>query len=340
MGIRILLLTILFTACVEATTVNGRFIPTVNETQCSLLVQLNTDTGVDDMGGATIVIGYDAGVLTFSNYVYHNFSGGNYSTATVTNPQANRLWLNIDLPYYNSNNGTVVAGNPQWTNVVTIVFNIVNPNATATFSWQTTSMFWGIYDGNNIDLWNTGLFEDISQPLPVELSLFEGVATGFTAYLRWITETEVNCYGFEVERDGQLIGFVAGSGNSNSPKEYKFTYPINRAVHKYRLKMIDIDGSFTYSNEITIKISDPYDISLYPNPFNSSISLMISVEQKQDVEVSVYSITGELIERYQLKQVEGFYILSIDMTNQPTGVYLYVIQGQYFTKTLKGVLIK
>ena len=92
----------------------------------SVLLQVNTNTGIDDLGGSTIVFGFDTSAISFTNtpiknvdYFFHNFSGGNYSSATVTKPMKNRIWVNIDLPFINSNNGTVVAGSPQWTNVVT-----------------------------------------------------------------------------------------------------------------------------------------------------------------------------------------------------------------------------
>ena len=69
---------------------------------------------------------------------------------------------------------------------------------------------------------------------------------------RWQTVTEVNSYGFEVERkiidqqDWEMIGFVPGSGNSNSPKNYKLVdeVPNKRTSYLYRLKQIDTNGGF------------------------------------------------------------------------------------------------
>ena len=59
----------------------------------------------------------------------------------------------------NSNNGTVVASSPEWTDVVTINFDVENPNITPGLSWLLTSAFWGIYDADNTTLWETGVFE-------------------------------------------------------------------------------------------------------------------------------------------------------------------------------------
>ncbi|HSW55032.1 MAG TPA: T9SS type A sorting domain-containing protein [Ignavibacteriaceae bacterium] len=156
-----------FTFSVLPTTINGRF-TVLNSTssEFTVLFQVNTNTGVDDLGGSTMVFGFDTAAISFTStpvsnvdYIFHNFSGGNYSSATITKPMKNRIWVNIDLPFVNSNNGTVISSSPQWTDVVTINFNVENPNITPGLSWLLTSAFWGIYDADNITLWETGLFE-------------------------------------------------------------------------------------------------------------------------------------------------------------------------------------
>ena len=156
-----------FTFSVLPTTINGRFM-VLNSTnsEFTVLFQVNTNTGIDDLGGTTIVFGFDTAAISFTStpisnvdYIFHNFSGGNYSSATVTKPMKNRIWVNIDLPFVNSNNGTVISSSPQWTDVVTINFDVENPNITPGLSWLLTSSFWGIYDADNTTLWETGVFE-------------------------------------------------------------------------------------------------------------------------------------------------------------------------------------
>ena len=155
------------TFAVLPTTINGRFIvQNIANSKISVLLQVNTNTGIDDLGGATIVFGFDTSAISFTNtpvknvdYIFHNFSGGNYTSATITKPMKNRIWVNIDLPFVNSNSGTVVAGSPQWTNVVTIKFDVKNPNIAPGLTWFMTSLFWGIYDANNTTFWQTGVFD-------------------------------------------------------------------------------------------------------------------------------------------------------------------------------------
>ena len=155
------------TSSILPTTINGRFtVLEADSSKFTVLFQVNTNTGIDDLGGSTIVFGFDTTAISFPNnpikdvdYIFHNFYGGNYSPATVTRPMKNRIWVNIDLPFVNSNNGTVISGSPQWTDVVTIIFDAVDVNSSAGLSWLSTSIFWGIYDADNITLWETGGFE-------------------------------------------------------------------------------------------------------------------------------------------------------------------------------------
>jgi len=163
-----------FACSVSPTTINGRFtVLDVTSSNFTVLLQINTDSGTDDLGGTTIVFNFDTTAINFPDnpvkdidYIFHNFYGGNYSSATVTKPMRNQIWVNIDLPYINNNNGTIVAGSPEWTDIVTFYFDVVNPNGSANLSWLTTSPFWGIYDADNSTLWNTGVFEDF--PTSVE----------------------------------------------------------------------------------------------------------------------------------------------------------------------------
>jgi len=168
-----------FASYISPTTINGRFtVMNITSSEFTVLLQINTNTGVDDLGGATIVFSFDTAAISFTSnpvknvdYVSHNFSDGNYSPATVTRPANNKIWVNIDLPFNNSNNGAVVAGSPEWTDVVTIKFGVADLNSTINLSWLSTSLFWGIYDADNTTLWETGTFEDLLDfPFPVGLS--------------------------------------------------------------------------------------------------------------------------------------------------------------------------
>ena len=108
--------------------------------------------------------------------------------------------------------------------------------------------------------------------LPVELTSFTANLIGGNVELHWATQTEVNNYGFEIERATSLtqiipvwdkVGFVEGNGNSNSPKEYSFTdFPNGETKFQYRLKQIDNDGKYEYSSVVSIEIKVPNTIHI------------------------------------------------------------------------------
>jgi hypothetical protein len=146
-----------------------------------------------------------------------------------------------------------------------------------------------------------------STPLPVELSSFSAQFDGEVVNLKWRTETEVNNYGFDIERTVNpranqkvwtTIGFNEGHGNSNSPKDYSFVdSDLSGAnIIYYRLKQIDNDGTYDYSHEVEISFISPDKYSLgqnYPNPFNPSTKIHYKIAQSEFVNLSVYNVLGK-----------------------------------------------
>lgn len=188
-------------------------------------------------------------------------------------------------------------------------------------------------------------------PLPVELSSFSASIINSHVKLFWQTETEVNNYGFDVERSslpGMLwnkIGFVEGAGNSNSPKEYSFVdHNVQSGKYSYRLKQIDNDGTFTYSNSMEIDVSEPlkYELSQnYPNPFNPRTTIIYSVPKSGRVNISLYDVLGEMVEVILNKFCEsGSYKIDFDAENLESGVYFYKIEANGFSNVKKMCILK
>ena len=364
------ILLFLITTIISPTTVNGRFTVTeINSSKVSVLLQVNTNTGADDIGGATIVFSFDSTTLSFPSnpvrdvdYIFHNCCGGSYAMASITRPMNDKIWVNIDLPLSNINNGKVIATSPGWTNLVTINFNLINDMSNLNLNWNTTSLFWGIYDADNSTLWQIGSFKNlIDFPLPVELTSFTAKIINWNVRLDWITSTEVDNYGFEILRSTQndsvweKIGFVEGHGNSNSPKHYSFIDDkvTGGSKFKYRLKQIDTDGDYEYSEAVEVgMIPDAFALyQNFPNPFNPATTIRFTIPEKvrgekREVTLKVYDILGKVIATViNEERTAGVYEIEFNATNLPSGIYFYRFQasspkGLAFTETKKMILMK
>ncbi len=176
--------------------INGRFVVISSDsTNYIVKLQLNTDTSNIDLGGATLIFNFNDSDLSInmenevkvsrSSYDFHNFSGGNYIEASVTKPLKNQLWINIELD--KDNNGTLLKKAPEWSDLVTIKFNTVNPSGNSVLRWQTDSKFLSVFHGNNIKRFSIGNFIDENtlplsvntETLPAEYELFQNYPNPF-----------------------------------------------------------------------------------------------------------------------------------------------------------------
>lgn len=195
-------------------------------------------------------------------------------------------------------------------------------------------------------------------PLPVELTTFASTVSNGEVILNWETVTELNNYGFEIQRlltndenvhasnsNWEKIGFVKGSGTSNSPKQYSFVdcNPINGTNFQYRIKQIDNSGQYKYSNVISVEVL-PSNFSLYqnyPNPFNPTTTIKYSLPASSKVVLKVYDVTGREISTLvnEVKNA-GTYEAEFNGSNLASGVYFYRLQAKNYSETKKFLLLK
>ena len=195
--------------------------------------------------------------------------------------------------------------------------------------------------------------------LPVELTAFTATIKGSTAELRWTTATEVNNYGFEVERSTsnselnagkwKKIGFVNGGGNSSSPRQYFFINNIGltgtNSSYYYRLKQIDNDGKFKYSGIVEINAgSIPTRFELdqnYPNPFNPATAIRYQLPANSFVTLKVYDVLGNEVKTLvNQNQNAGHYQITFEAKNLASGLYFYQLKAGDNNLIKKMILMK
>jgi hypothetical protein len=185
--------------------------------------------------------------------------------------------------------------------------------------------------------------------IPVELVSFTGKTENNTVVLEWITASELNNYGFEIQRlidnnQWERVGFVLGKGTSIETNYYRFSEPIpyNKET-SYRLKQIDYDGSFKYSDIIEVKISlNNFELfQNYPNPFNPTTTIKYDLPVSGNVELVVYDILGrKVVSLINETKDAGRYEAFWNASNVASGIYIYQLKSNEFVSSKKMILLK
>lgn len=261
--------------------------------------------------------------LSYGNAAQAGLITGNYGQVTI--PNTTNLTAGDEV-YWSGKDPNTNAGNPSYW--VVQAYRLATPKT--------------LNPGDN-------------SALPVELTSFAVSVDGNTVNLSWKTATEVNNYGFELERTSgnngwQKIGFVAGAGNSNTPKSYYFTdNPSGGTSFSYRLKQLDVDGNFKYYDAITVSFTastEPELMQNNPNPFNPSTTIKFYIPNTSDVTIRIYDMLGkEVTTLFDKQSTAGFhnvYWNGKDSRGEfvSSGVYLYRLTAGNFSETKKMNLLK
>ncbi|MBK7632244.1 MAG: T9SS type A sorting domain-containing protein [Ignavibacteriales bacterium] len=294
--------------------------------------------------------------MRYMNLNYQGIELGSSQNLT----SAGMLYLHIDFWNANSTDLGVYLISPG---PVEARVSLVPPGTTETWVSRDillsnfapvdlTNVFQFKFDGNGtIYLDNIYFWSGI---VPVELTSFTATVNNNDVQLIWKTATESNNSGFQIERKSiseyESIGFVAGSGTTTEPMIYSFSdVNLNPGTYYYRLKQIDYDGTFEYSDLVEIDIITP-DIYLlhqnYPNPFNPNTEIMFSLASDANVILKIFDVLGQEVMTLINKYISaGVHTYDFRATGFNSGIYFYRIEangndGTNFIDIKKMILLK
>jgi Secretion system C-terminal sorting domain len=247
-------------------------------------------------------------VITQIEYYFDTDPGlGNGTTVTITPVASANITSNISLAHLSNGRHTLYIrgkdGNQRWSHIFQDTVH-VNP------TWI----------------------------LPVELSEFTVQLVKKEGLLKWSTQSEKNTRLFEIERSIDAthfnkIGEVKSLGNSSTVKNYSFTdnFLESNKVHYYRLKIVDLDGSSTYSEIKSLYLVEKkkFSATIFPNPNDGLFSIILngSIDTQLPVQVSVIDLQGKVIMTMNNISILSDNLFHVDLKDIASGAYYLVIKN-------------
>ena len=304
--------------------------------------------------------GYNNDGITPSRHIYYSTNQGTSWTdvsgdlpdvpvhsLVIDSQNSQVLYIGTEIGVYQSTNGGA-----NWVHTGTGMASYVPVDELVR---QTgTNMLFAFTHGRSV-------FET-ANPLPVELGTFTYTVNEGMVELFWKTITEINNYGFEIERkiadnpsvsstqnqtdEGWTqIGFVKGGQTTLTPKQYSFIdeNPTGGNKFIYRIKQIDNNGTYKYSNPIEVELSiSKFALQQnFPNPFNPTTTIRYSIPQNALVTIKVYDISGkEVATLANDMETQGNHNIEFNASKLASGIYFYRIQSGNYSDTKKLILLK
>lgn len=180
--------------------------------------------------------------------------------------------------------------------------------------------------------------ENEYSPLPVTLTSLTASVDNGKVLLQWETATEVQCYGYIVERrsenssEWKQIQTVQGNGTSNINHIYSvIDIPSCKGVYIYRLRQIDIDGTEHILQDVAVEYFSHFQTAIvtnYPNPFNPRTTIHCILPKTQNATIRVYNLLGQVVSTIYQGEVHNTAQLEFPFSgeNLASGVYWLVVE--------------
>jgi hypothetical protein len=238
-----------------------------------------------------------------------------------------------------------------------ITFNIINQYppvlSAAGYSPKLVELYYssndlGIVYVANVNGSKKVMWDYRTNVVPVELISFNADYLNGSVVLNWITASELNNYGFEIEREDNnnwiKAGFIPGSGTTTNKMYYTYTDKVGAGKYQYRLKQIDNDGSFNYSAIVTVEAGIPDNFALfqnYPNPFNPSTAIKFNLPVNEVVTIKVTDMLGNQVSiLLNEERSAGTHEISFNAAGLSSGIYFVIMNAGSYSETIKMMLLK
>jgi hypothetical protein len=239
---------------------------------------------------------------------------------------------------------------------VTVTFTTIQTQGNSNLVWVTEQ---AIAD-DGMTQWTNGTYTGLNDsPLPIQLVSFNvNILSSDGVQLLWSTASEINNYGFYVQRSADAKTFTTlpgsfqpGHGTTIEHHDYSYTDATAGDVqYFYRLEQVDRDGTITYSESkeaggtTGVKEQKPTEFALqqnYPNPFNPTSVIEYSLPSSSHVLLELYNLLGQKIATLVNDvKAPGFYQVQVDGAHLASGVYIYRLTAGQKTFVRKMALVK
>jgi hypothetical protein len=350
---------------------------------------LSSSALVSGGSASSYVVTNGAGVLTCqsvgaTDVTFPVGTSSSYLPAIINNAgTVDNYSIKVQSTFDNAPVAPTQAVNAQWT------INEGTPggsSATLKLQWNIIDQASGFTPGGTVVVgrWNGSLWEEYSSvisgagpyvatsipitsfspfmvgnggALPIQLASFVGSYVGNNAKLEWSTVSELNNYGFNVQRlnnttnNFETVGFVAGKSTTLEPQSYSFVDENASGSVEYRLEQIDNNGLKNYFGPIMLNPNSVDDNSVpavfslnqnYPNPFNPTTNITFSLANSGNTTLKVYNILGNEVATLFSGNAEAgkLYNVKFDATKLSTGMYIYRLQNGNSVEVKKLTLVK
>lgn len=275
-------------------------------------------------------VGTSAGLAKFNGTSWTVYDTSNCALTcnkivSLSKGQHGDIWIGTETGGYNHFDGI------NWSSYNSTNSLLPENWITATVVEKNDNKFIGTH-GHGLYIYNPN-----GVALPVELTLFTLSTNKQDVILQWSTVTELNSSLFRIERKSsdnqwEKIAEVKAAGSSLESKNYSYTdRNLSWGQYTYRLKILDNNGSFKYSNEIFADINSPEGFVLnqnYPNPFNPSTNISYYLPTESKISLTIFNSLGEQVSRLiSDEESKGLHEINFNAANLAAGMYIYKLKA-------------